>query len=81
MRKKILHEAYMKGLYSQGTPDSWDEEALYQFGKHLIDECILAVEHSQLTFVKTTYDQDIAMTAKAVAIASIQNKFKDENIQ
>lgn len=75
MREKILKVAYDKGLYAQGTPDSWDEEALYEFGKYLIDECIDAIE-SVGGIACTTYDNDIVITVKAVAIAEIQKRFK-----
>ena len=75
MKEKILKAAYDKGLYAQGTPDSWDEEALYQFGKYLIDECIDAVENVK-GVANTTYDHDIVMTTKALAISEIQKRFK-----
>ena len=75
MREKILKLAYDKGLYAQGTPDSWDEEALYQFGKYLIDECLRAVEETPLNFTVTTYDRDIASSTVVRCIQSIQNKF------
>ena len=82
MKEKILRIAYDKGLYAQGTPDSWDEEALYQFGKHLIEECLVAVETANATeVVRTTYDRDIALSTKAKVILAIQNRFKNENVQ
>ena len=75
MKDKILKVAYDKGLYAQGTPDSWDEEALYQFGKYIIDECINAIE-SVRGVAYTTHDNDMVMTTKAVAIENIHKKFQ-----
>jgi hypothetical protein len=34
----LLKIAYEQGLYSQGTPDSWDEAALQKYGEHIIAE-------------------------------------------
>jgi hypothetical protein len=81
MKEKILKVAYEKGLYAQGTPDSWDEEALYEFGKYLIDECVDAISNTNVRFVATSYDKSIADSTKAIAIQNIHNKFKDENVQ
>jgi hypothetical protein len=76
MRKKILDLAYQKGLYAQGTPDSWDEEALFQFGQHLIDLCIDAVEEMDTLKGATTYDQDVIEGAKHHCAQAIERKFK-----
>jgi len=76
MRKKILELAYQKGLYSQGTPDSWDEEALFQFGQHLVDTCIDAVEQMDTFKGATTFDQDIVLTTKAHCMQAIERKFQ-----
>lgn len=37
---KILDLAYEHGLFSDGTPDSWDQEHLKKFGEALILKCI-----------------------------------------
>ena len=76
MRTKILHEAYMKGLYAQGTPDSWDEEALFQFGQHLVDMCIDAVEQMDTFKGATTYDKDMVLSTKVHCMQAIERKFK-----
>jgi hypothetical protein len=77
MKEKILKAAYDKGLYSQGTPDSWDEEALYQFGKYLIDECIDAVKNADTKdMVYTTYDQDRTLGVKERCAKAIERKFE-----
>jgi hypothetical protein len=34
----LLKIAYEEGLYSQGTPDSWDEQALQNYGERIIAE-------------------------------------------
>ena len=76
MREKILHQAYLKGLYAQGTPDSWDEESLYQFGKYLIDECIDAIKQMDTLKGRTTYDVDIIDATKEHCIKAIERKFE-----
>lgn len=76
MRQKILDIAYKKGLYSQGTPDSWDEEALFQFGQHLVDMCIDAVEDMDTLKGATTYDKDLVDSAKHHCSQAIERKFK-----
>ena len=76
MKDKILKVAYDKGLYAQGTPDSWDEEALYQFGKYLIDECVVAVEQMDTLKGATTYDRDLVQAVVYHCTESIQRKFK-----
>lgn len=76
MRSKILDIAYQKGLYAQGTPDSWDENALEQFGQHIVDECIDAIEQATRTVGATTYDRDMALGVAAKSIAEIQKRFK-----
>lgn len=76
MRQKILDLAYQKGLYAQGTPDSWDEEALFQFGQHIVDMCIDAVDQMDTFKGATTYDQDIVLTTKAHCMQAIERKFK-----
>lgn len=75
MRKKILDLAYQKGLYAQGTPDSWDEEALFQFGQHLIDMCIDAVEEMDTLKGATNYDKDLVDGAKFHCVQAIERKF------
>lgn len=40
MNSKIKTIAYEAGLYSQGTPDSWDEDALERFGIMIVKECM-----------------------------------------
>ncbi len=76
MRKKILELAYQKGLYSQGTPDSWDEEALFQFGQHIVDMCIDAVEQMDTLKGATTYDKDMVLGTKVHCMQAIERKFK-----
>jgi hypothetical protein len=76
MREKILKEAYNQGLYAQGTPDSWDEEALFQFGQHIVKMCVEAVEQMDTFKGATTYDQDIVLTTKAHCMQAIERKFK-----
>ena len=76
MREKILHQAYLKGLYSQGTPDSWDEEALFQFGQHLVDMCLDAVEQMDTLKGATTYDKDLIDSVKHHCAKAIERKFK-----
>jgi hypothetical protein len=76
MREKILHEAYNKGLYAQGTPDSWDEEALFQFGQHIVDMCIEAVEEMDTLRGITTYDNDLIAGVKEHCIKAIERKFE-----
>ena len=76
MRSKILDRAYEKGLYAQGTPDSWDEEALEKFGQHIVDECIAAIERASRTVAATTYDRDMALGIAAKSITEIQKAFK-----
>jgi hypothetical protein len=76
MRKKILDLAYQKGLYAQGTPDSWDEEALFQFGQHLIDMCIDAVEQMDTLKGATNYDKDLVDGAKHHCARAIERTFK-----
>lgn len=76
MRSKILDIAYEKGLYSQGTPDSWDEDALEKFGQYIVDECIAAIERASRTAGATTYDRDMSLGVAAKSIAEIQKIFK-----
>jgi hypothetical protein len=76
MREKILKAAYDKGLYAQGTPDSWDEDALFQFGKYLVEECIDAVEQMDTFKGGTTYDKDLVLCSKVHCIQAIERKFK-----
>jgi hypothetical protein len=76
MRHKILELAYLKGLYAQGTPDSWDEEALFQFGQHLVDMCIDAVEQMDTLKGATTFDNDLILGAKVHCMQAIERKFK-----
>lgn len=76
MRTKILDLAYMKGLYAQGTPDSWDEEALFQFGQHLVDMCIDAVEQMDTLKGATNYDKDLVDSTKHHCAKAIERIFK-----
>ena len=75
MNEKIRRLAYEQGLYSQGTPDSWDEEALENFGRALIEECINAVENADLRFANTTYDKDLIEGTVEKCINSIKDRF------
>lgn len=76
MRTKLLDIAYKKGLYAQGTPDSWDEEALFQYGQHIVDMCIDAVEGMDTLKGATTYDKDLVDSTKAHCARAIERKFK-----
>lgn len=75
MNEKIRRLAYEQGLYSQGTPDSWDEEALENFGRKLIEECIDAIEHADLRFANTTYDNELIEGTVEKCINSIKDRF------
>jgi hypothetical protein len=35
----LLKIAYEEGLYSQGTPDGWDEAALQRYGERIVRAC------------------------------------------
>jgi len=34
----LLNIAYEEGLYSQGTPDGWDEMVLQRYGNRIVAE-------------------------------------------
>lgn len=72
MREKILKIAQDKNL--QGN-----EEVIYQFGKYLVDECILMVDQAKIN-VGTTYDKSISDSTKAACMQAIYKRFMDENV-
>ncbi len=42
----LLNVAYEQGLYSQGTPDAWDETALQKYGERIVNEiCELIINN------------------------------------
>ena len=36
--------AYQSGLYCDGTPDGWDEEAIMRFTYGIVEQCLTAIE-------------------------------------
>ena len=72
---KLLYEA---GLTAQGCwdeMDSYDRESILRFGKLVIDECIDAVEHTNMHHAYTTFDKDMVETTIAKSIMSIKERF------
>ena len=74
--KKLDELAYQCGLWADGTPDSWDQEALNKYGQQIVDECIAAIERASRTAGATTYDRDMSLAVAAKSIAEIQKIFK-----
>lgn len=58
MNDRLLKLAYDAGLYAQGTPDSWDEEALRKYGESVVQECINELGRiPNPPYVFTSFDQ------------------------
>ena len=75
MNEKIRRLAYEQGLYSQGTPDSWDEEALENFGMKIVEECINAIKNTDTRHAYTTYDKDMIDSTIDKCIQSVKYTF------
>jgi len=72
----LLNIAYEEGLYSQGTPDGWDEMVLQRYGNRIVAEiCDLIAKneynlrpgflhrmtaHAEICMIKTHFGVDDA---------------------
>ena len=75
MNEIIDKLAYHHGMYCDGTPDSWDSEAINNFAIALIKQCIEAVKDMDKTHICTTYDNAMHHGAVERAVKSIEEKF------
>lgn len=76
MNETIDRLAYTHGMYCDGTPDSWDSQAIEQFGKAIVQECIATIykiDRSELT--RTTFDKSLVDGTLERAEKLIKNKF------
>lgn len=76
MNEIIDKLAYQHGMYCDGTPDSWDSEAINNFAIALVKECITAVETARLDHVRTTFDNSMARGTLERAVEAIKAKFE-----
>jgi hypothetical protein len=80
MNEVIDKLAYTHGMYCDGTPDSWDSEAIENFAKAIIKECIStmhSIDRSELT--KTTFDKSLVEGTLERAEKLIKKKFSLQN--
>ena len=75
MNETIDKLAYQHGMYCDGTPDSWDSEAIENFAIAIVKECISAAETAQLSHIRTTFDNAMAQGTIQSVVESIKNKF------
>ena len=75
MNKIIDDLAYHHGMYCDGTPDSWDSEAINNFALAIVKECIKSVEELDRSHIRTTYDNAMHEGVVQRAAQSIKIKF------
>jgi hypothetical protein len=75
MNETIDKLAYTHGMYCDGTPDSWDSEAINNFALAIVEECIKAINEADRSHIRTTYDNAMHEGAIFRAIESIKAKF------
>lgn len=75
MNEIIDKLAYHHGMYCDGTPDSWDSEAINNFALAIVDECIKTVEELDRTHIRTTYDNAMHQGLVQRAVQAIKSKF------
>ena len=75
MNKIIDDLAYHHGMYCDGTPDSWDSEAINNFALAIVKECIKSVEELDRSHIRTTYDNAMHEGVVQRAAQSIKTKF------
>ena len=79
MNKHIDNAAYKAGMYCDGTPDSWDSEAIELFAVDIVNQCIRVIEDSDTHHAYTTYDLQLIEGTKEKVINLIKKHFaKDE---
>lgn len=75
MNETIDKLAYTHGMYCDGTPDSWDSEAINNFALAIVNECISAAEATRPNHVRTTFDDAMAKGTIQSVVESIKNRF------
>jgi hypothetical protein len=75
MNETIDKLAYFHGMYCDGTPDSWDSEAINNFALAIVEECIKAAEATRPNHVRTTFDDAMAQGTIQCVVESIKHKF------
>lgn len=74
MREKTKELVEKVGTDTSGKWVYYDR--LDELVQLVVDECINSCENADIKFGATTYDRDIILTAKALCVQSIQNRFK-----
>lgn len=75
MNEIIDQLAYYHGMYCDGTPDSWDSNAINNFAIAIINECIITAESVRPGHVRTTFDDAMSKGTIQCVVEAIKNKF------
>lgn len=76
MNETIDRLAYTHGMYCDGTPDSWDSQAIENFGKAIVKECIDTMhKFDRGDMMKTTFDKSLIEGTLYRAEKAIKDKF------
>jgi hypothetical protein len=75
MNETIDKLAYQHGMYCDGTPDSWDSEAINNFALAIVEECIKAAHEADRSHVRTTFDNAMHEGVIYRVVESIKAKF------
>lgn len=76
---KIDTFAYESGLWTDGTPDSFDSKAIESFAEKILSDVLnIVMDTDMRKILYTTYDRDMAESIKLRIIHNItQNYLKD----
>ena len=75
MKDIIFEHAYRTGMLCDGTPDSWDDNAIDKFAMAIVATCIDAVKNTGTKDACTSFEVDIMETAIDNAVKAIERKF------
>ena len=76
MHEQIDKIAYNTGMYCDGTPDSWDSEAIEKFAQQIVQLCIDEVKKTPTKSAFTSFDMAVVQSTIARSVSQLEKLLK-----
>ena len=76
VNKKIEDLAYTTGMFCDGTPDSWDSQAINNFALNIINDVLQHITSAPTQqLIATTFDLQLVQATKQNIVKHIRNTY------
>jgi len=76
MNKRIEDLAYKTGMFCDGTPDNWDQQAINNFALNIINDILKHIDTTPTQqLVATTYDLQFVTAAKQQITKHVRTQY------